>query len=355
MSEETKAIVVQSPHLMPAMSIGDAVNRYHRTVGFVKELMKDGIDYGAVPGTEKPTLLKPGAEKLTTFFGLTPAFETVKAVEDWSGADNSGEPFFYYWFRCKLHRGELLVAEADGSCNSRESRYRWRWVPEEDVPAGMDKAQLRTRKGSASEFSFAIDKAETGGKYGKPVEYWQAFRDAIANGTAKKVQRQTRAGRTYDAYEIDTTLYRVPNEDIFSQVNTIQKIGQKRALVAATLLAVNASEFFTQDLEDMDLADYIDAQYVVVTNGAAPSTAPAPEPQAEPAEEPQPTPGNGNMARLLVAVNQATSGYYNHPAHLLHALKQDLGADLVLPEADDRDGWNKLYAAAVAHTKKEAA
>jgi hypothetical protein len=80
-----------------------------------------------------------------------------------------------------------------------------------------------------------------------------------------------------------------------------------------------------------------------------------PEPQAEPAEEPQPTPGNGNMAKLLVVVNRATSGYYNHPAHLLHALKQDLGADLVLPEADDRDGWNKLYAAAVAHTKKEAA
>jgi hypothetical protein len=42
----------------------------------------------------------------------------------------------------------------------------------------------------------------------------------------------------------------VPNEDIASQVNTINKMAQKRALVAATLIAVNASEFFTQDLED---------------------------------------------------------------------------------------------------------
>jgi hypothetical protein len=33
-------------------------------------------------------------------------------------------------------------------------------------------------------------------------------------------------------------------------VNTIQKMAQKRALIAATLLAVNASEFFTQDLEE---------------------------------------------------------------------------------------------------------
>ncbi len=56
-----------------------------------------------------------------------------------------------------------------------------------------------------------------------------------------------------DAWEIDSTLYRVPNEDIASQVNTVQKIGQKRAFVAATLIGVNASEFFTQDIEDLEL------------------------------------------------------------------------------------------------------
>ncbi|HEX8684304.1 MAG TPA: hypothetical protein VF707_18455, partial [Ardenticatenaceae bacterium] len=43
----------------------------------------------------------------------------------------------------------------------------------------------------------------------------------------------------------------VPNPDIADQVNTVQKMAQKRALVQATLLAVNASEFFTQDVEDM--------------------------------------------------------------------------------------------------------
>jgi hypothetical protein len=35
-------------------------------------------------------------------------------------------------------------------------------------------------------------------------------------------------------------------------VNTIQKMAQKRALVAATLIATSASEFFTQDVEDVD-------------------------------------------------------------------------------------------------------
>jgi hypothetical protein len=85
-----------------------------------------------------------------------------------------------------------------------------------------------------------------------------------------------------------------------------------------------------------------------------PTQAPAPAEQ-KPAEKPQATPGNGNMAKLLTTVNQVTSGYYNHAAHLLNALKLELGDDLALPEADDRDGWNRLYQTAVAYAKKEAA
>jgi hypothetical protein len=42
----------------------------------------------------------------------------------------------------------------------------------------------------------------------------------------------------------------VANPDIADQVNTVLKIAKKRALVDAVLLAVNASEFFTQDIED---------------------------------------------------------------------------------------------------------
>ncbi len=50
--------------------------------------------------------------------------------------------------------------------------------------------------------------------------------------------------------DADTTLYRIPNPDVADLVNTIQKMAQKRALVAATLIATSASEFFTQDVED---------------------------------------------------------------------------------------------------------
>jgi len=45
---------------------------------------------------------------------------------------------------------------------------------------------------------------------------------------------------------------RVPNPDVCDLVNTIQKMAQKRAFVAATLLCREREEFFTQDVEDIE-------------------------------------------------------------------------------------------------------
>jgi len=45
-------------------------------------------------------------------------------------------------------------------------------------------------------------------------------------------------------------MYRVPNDDIFSQVNTILKMSKKRAMVDAALSAGRLSDLFTQDMED---------------------------------------------------------------------------------------------------------
>lgn len=256
---------------MPAMSLSQAFERRMALVKFCQGIMKEGIDYGTIPGTNKPTLLKPGAEKLTTFFGLTVRFMSIECVDDWTGENHGGEPFFSDWYRCQLWKGDMLIAEADGECNSRESKYRWRWVAEEDIPLGLDKANLKKRSGSRREMKFAVEKAETSGKYGKPAEYWQEFKDAIADGTAEVVQIKARSNKVYEGYEIDSTVYRVPNEDIASQRNTIKKMSQKRAMVGATLIAINASEFYTQDMEDMA------ADLGVTIEGRVVSTEPVPE------------------------------------------------------------------------------
>ena len=321
MSDERGLMIQEASHLMPAMSMADAVNRFNALATFTGEIMRDGIDYGTIPGTNKPTLLKPGAEKLTTFFGLSVRYEVIEKVEDWTGADHGGEPFFYYWFRCQMFRGDRLIAEADGSCNSMESKYRWRWVSEEDIPQGYDKATLKTRRGSMSEFTFAVDKAETSGQYGKPVEYWQQFKDAIENGTATRGKRSTKSGKEYDTWEIDSTVYRVPNEDVFSQVNTVQKMAQKRALVAATLLSVNASDYYTQDMEDL----IIEGTFTVATpkpKAESPSDkGPKWEAVPEPEEEAPPFEGiPSNHEELWDVIDPL--GYYKHPLHALKTLNK---------------------------------
>lgn len=212
---------VNRSDFMPAMTIESAVERYGAITEFISRVLRKDIDYGMIPGTDKLTLLKPGAEKLTTFFGLSTRFQLIERIEDWTGGAYGGEPFFYYLYRCQLYRGDLLIAEADGSCNSRETKYRWR----ESQRVCLVCNQAAIIKG----------REEFGGG-------WICFKKK--GGCGAKFQ-------TGDASIEGQPTGRVPNPDIADQVNTIQKMGQKRALVAATLMAVNASEFFTQDVEDV--------------------------------------------------------------------------------------------------------
>lgn len=271
------------PVYMPLMTIEEAKARRDQFIAFVKACLVEGVDYGVVPGSDKNVLLKPGTEKLCTLFGLSPTFELIEHIEDWTGKDHNGELFFYYFYKCRLWRQmpqpdgtmrDVMIAEGDGSCNSMESKYRYRWVPKHQIPAGLDPTKLKTRGGKRSEFTFAIEKSETTGQYAKPAEYWKEFNDAINNGSATRIKKTTRQGKEMDAWEIDATLYRVPNEDIPDQVNTIQKMSQKRAMNGPTLTATNASEYFTQDIEDLEeiAAEHPARPAPAVATPAQPST-----------------------------------------------------------------------------------
>ena len=240
----------QNSFIAPVVDIQSALARYKAFREFVNQVLVEGVDYGKVPGTDKDTLLKPGAEKLGAFFGLRPIFLLMDTTDDWIGEEHDGEPFFYRQYKSQLYRNGELIGEGIGSCNSFEKKYRYRWMNEFEIPSNVDKSDLEYKDGAISEFEFAIDKAETSGKYGKPAEYWKQFTDAISNGTAKLIQRPTKKGDRLDAWEIGGKLYAVPNKDVADQVNTIDKMAQKRAFVAAILIATNASDYFTQDMED---------------------------------------------------------------------------------------------------------
>jgi len=279
--------------VMPVMDVAQAIERHKQMVRLVtSEMWHKGTDSGEIPGTDKPTLLLPGAQKLGFFFGLSPRYELQEQIEDWTGAQHGGEPLFSYTYKCILYHGDLLVAEAIGDCNSWEAKYRYRWVSRHEVPTGLDPETLKKRGGRVTEFDFAIDKAETGGKYGKPAEYWQQFRDAIANGTATKLKRETRGGKQLDAWEIDVTVYRIPNDDIFSQINTLKKMAQKRAYVGCIITATNGSEFFAQDMED-----FIEEHLTI--EGSAREVEEEKEPPRETVAKPRPAKAESEQATVV--------------------------------------------------------
>ncbi|PIV86697.1 hypothetical protein COW49_03985, partial [Candidatus Kaiserbacteria bacterium CG17_big_fil_post_rev_8_21_14_2_50_51_7] len=118
--------IVKSDFLAPATQVADALAAFQAKADFIRGVLREKVDFDTIPGATKPCLLKPGAEKLTSFFGLATIFENVAVVEDWTGKDHGGEIFLFYRQKCKLYRGERLMASADGSCNSWEKKYRYR-------------------------------------------------------------------------------------------------------------------------------------------------------------------------------------------------------------------------------------
>lgn len=168
------------------------LNKISQVQMAVQKTLKPGHDYDTIPGTLKPTLLKPGAEKILMMFGLTSEYEIIEKIEDYE------KGIFAYTVKCILSKNGYKITEGVGSCNSKESKYRWRWVKEEDLPPAIDKESLKQRKNK-----------------------W------------------------------DIIEYQVENDEIYSQANTILKMAKKRAQIDATLTVASLSEVFTQDIEDM--------------------------------------------------------------------------------------------------------
>jgi hypothetical protein len=293
-AEETARI---GARYMPTLSVQDFAKR-EGMLAELRSMLMEGTDYGTIPGTPKPTLYQAGAQKICAFFGYAPVYTYDVSIEDWDGSDHGGEPLFYYRMICTLTKDGKPVGSGPGSCNSWESKYRYRWSS--DAPANLD--GVATRDGTISEPKFAVDKAETSGPYGKPAEHWQKFKDAIAEGTAKTGSRAKKGGGEMATWEIGGKLYRIPNEGFPDIINTVQKIAAKRAYVGACLAATGASQYFTQDIEDMP-ADAI---------GKTEAPAPSSGSQRKQADEGRDDPALVDfLKRVMKGKEQAQEVYYD--------------------------------------------
>lgn len=239
--ENTEMMVVsnQNLYVAPVVGIEEAKNKFEMVRKYTANCLTKDVDYGKVPGVSKPSLLKPGAEKICSLFGLTPKFVCVDKIMNWNGEGNpDAEPFFYFEYRCDLFRGGEFVASCDASCNSWEKKYRYR--KGELVCPNCGKP-LRKSKNNDGYYCWA---------------------------------KQGGCGATFTSNDPKITSQKVgdvKNYDTAEQVNTFMKMAQKRAYVGATLIACNLSEYYTQDVEDMDRnsfipeqPEYVEAEYTSV-------------------------------------------------------------------------------------------
>ncbi len=142
------------------------------------ELMTPEIDYGIIPGTGKPTLLKAGAEKLLHFYRLSCEF--IPIIQR---GDGETEPWLTVVTECRAHVGDLagpVVATGHGAAASWEKRYR-RGGPEVESAYDMLNTLLKMAAKRAM-VDTALRATATSGLYSQDLEDLAPAQDARRSG-----------------------------------------------------------------------------------------------------------------------------------------------------------------------------
>lgn len=245
-----------------ALSLEEMTGNVAKIQQVMSGLMKEDVHYGVIPGTPKPALYKPGAEMLGMVFRLAPHFEHTR---EWDGVHLT------VYSRCSLVHIPTGVSwgTGEGSCSTKESKYAWRGGKRACPKCGAD----------------AIIKGK--------AEYGGGFVCFTKKGGCNAKYKDNDKAITEQSVE------RVPNPDIADQYNTVLKMANKRAHVAATLVVTAASDMFTQDIEDLPEFEQRMERNVTPpreegtpwkdeqpTNGKARTVTPEPEPPKSTTKDP---------------------------------------------------------------------
>jgi len=137
MSEALPARQEQTPLAMrPELTPAQLVERMDLLQDAMKVAMKQNVDYGVIPGCQKPSLLQPGAEKLCNMFHLAPSYvftkEWLPTLErPWEKATKYGKKsgickgFIRYECECSLTHGPTgtPVSSGTGTANNFEPKF----------------------------------------------------------------------------------------------------------------------------------------------------------------------------------------------------------------------------------------
>ena len=224
MTQMVRSAPIQDLMITAAFDVETAQKRLKELQQFVQMYMHEGEDYGTIPGTPKPTLYKPGADKLCDIYALADSYRVTNRTENWDAS------LFDYEIECRLlsKRTGQLVATGLGSCNSFEGKYRWR-----------DQQRTCPKCGKTS---IIKGKEEYGGG-------WLCWKKKDGCGAKFEEGDQSIEGQPSG---------KVQNDDIPTLKNTILKMAKKRAKVDAVLSATRSSGLFTQDIEDWTQVEQVE-------------------------------------------------------------------------------------------------
>lgn len=198
---------------MTAVQVRSQVNLVQEVM---REVMQDGQHYGTIPGCgNKPTLLKPGAEKLGMTFRLAPEFNIQ--------LDHMPNGHREYRVTCTLTHIDSgkVMGQGVGSGSTLETKYRYRGG-ERKCPECNKPTIIVGKKEFGGGFVCFTKKGGCGAKFG----------DNDPKITGQQIGR-------------------AENPDIADTYNTVLKMAKKRAQVDAILTVTAASDIFTQDIEDL--------------------------------------------------------------------------------------------------------
>lgn len=189
-SDSSKDLALRGNYL--PQSVDQLKQQKERVQDVMRALMKEDVHYGVIPGTNKPSLLKPGADMLLSTFQIGVFFK----VEDLGSA---GE--YRYRVTCKgVHLGtNILIGEGLGECSSNEEKYRWRECGQREYQGTHEN----------------LRRIKYGGYYAKGGQYMETEKYQVRNNPADKA-------------------------------NTVLKMAKKRAQVDLCLTALAASDIFAQ-------------------------------------------------------------------------------------------------------------
>lgn len=208
--------VVERPELAVTPNVGasELVARLDVIREAMNTAMVKDVDYGVIPGTgTKPTLLKPGAEKLGVLFQLDVQLSNQKTWDGEHLTVESCATVFHAPTGTRLGYGE-------GMCTTRERKYGKR-KQERACPACGAHAVIKGKE-----------------QYGGGWLCWK---------------KKDGCGATFrdgdDVIEAQP-VGEVENPDLPDTWNTVVKMAEKRARIDAVLAVTGASALFTQDVED---------------------------------------------------------------------------------------------------------